>query len=380
MINKENFNKDFWNAIASHYEKDCYEDALKDACLYIIELVQEKSENFDMDGEKLINNIFSEKNPKLLINKNQTPSEIDEQRGYGFILKGLICAIRNPLSHDKHIKYSKETTDSVLMFINNYIIAKLDDTKEFGYVDNWFSFIFINNNNDSERYTNKILDNINKKDRVNLMKEIVEKLVHIPEGKYSYFINALYNSLTIKSKNEIVVMLNRKLINAGDDQYLRMFFNHFNQEIWDELDELITVRIEEMVLESIKKGKLVSSPFTMEDTIVAEASLSTWTCDWIKVFSNYEEIKKILLKKLYNKDEAKYVFQYFYDVVTDKNLLLENADEIIKELKKKNYYFKRLIEEYMLFGDDPDLEIFRKDYDKIKDIDEPENIIEDLPF
>lgn len=380
MINKNNFNKDFWNAIASHYEKECYEDALKDACLYIIELVQEKSENFDMDGEKLINNVFSEKNPKLLINKNQTPSEIDEQRGYGFILRGLICAIRNPLSHDKRIKYSKETTDSILIFINNYIIPKLDDTKEFGYVDNWFNFIFIDNNNDSERYTNKILDNLNKKDRVNLMKEIIEKLIQISEGKYSYFINVLYNSLTIKSKNEIVVMLNRRLIKVGDDQYLRMFFNHFNPEIWNELDELITVRIEEMVLESIKKGRLVFSPITMEDDLVKDVYLSTWVCEWIKFFSNYEEIKRVLLKKIYNKEEAKYVFQYFYNIVSDKDFLLENSDEIIRELKKKNYYFKQLIEEHMLLNDNRDLEIFRKDYEKIKDIKEPENIVEDLPF
>lgn len=380
MINKNNFNKDFWNAIASHYEKECYEDALKDACLYIIELVQEKSENFDMDGEKLINNVFSEKNPKLLINKNQTPSEIDEQRGYGFLLRGLICAIRNPLSHDKHIKYSKETADSILIFINNYIIPKLDDTKEFGYVDNWFNFIFIDNNNDSERYTNKILDNLNKKDRVNLMKEIIEKLIQIPEGKYSYFINVLYNSLTIKSKNEIAVMLNRRLIKVGDDQYLRMFFNHFNPEIWNELDDLITVRIEEMVIESIKKGKIVLSPFEMDETLISEASLSTWVSDWIKFFSNYEEIKKVLLKKLYNKDEAKYIFKYFYNIITSKSFLLENAKEITKGLKEKNYYFKQLIEEHMLLNDDHDLGIFREDYEKVKDIKEPESPAEDLPF
>lgn len=371
MINKNNVSKDFWNAISSHYEKECYEDTLKDACLYIIELVQEKSENFDMDGEKLINNVFSEKNPKLLINKNQTPSEIDEQRGYGFILRGLICAIRNPLSHDKHIKYSKETTESILIFINNYILPKLEDTKEFGYVDNWFNFIFIENDNDSERYTNKILDNLNKKDRTSLMKEIIENLTEISEGKYSYFINTLYNSLTLKSKNEIIVMLNRKLIKSRDDLYLRMFFDHFNQEIWKELDDLVTVRIEEMVIESIKKGEIV---------LAKDAYLSTWVCDWIKYFSNYEEIKKVLLKKIYIKEEAMYTFKYFYNIVSDKSFLLENADEIIKRLKEKNYYFKQLIEEHMLFNDDHDLEIFRDDYEKIKDIEESENLVENLPF
>ena len=380
MINMNNLNKNFWDAIRLHYEKECYEDTLKDACLYIIELLQEKSENYDMDGEKLINNVFSENNPKLLINKNQTPSEIDEQRGYGFILRGLICAIRNPLSHDKHIKYSKETTDSIIMFINDYILPKLEDTKEFGYVDNWFNFIFVDNDNDSEKYSNKLLDNLNKKDKTNLMKENVEKISQIKEGKYSYFINELYNCLSTRSKNEIIVMLNRKLIKVGNDNYLRMFFNHFNPKIWKELDDLVTARIEDIAIHSISNGKIVFSPINMRDSLVKEASLSTWIPNWIEYFDNIEEIKKILFKKMYNKEEAKYVLKYFYKTVTDKEFLLYNSNEILEELRKKNYYFKELVEENMLFNNDPDLEIFKKDYEKIKDIKEPKNSDEELPF
>ena len=30
MINKENIDKEFWKAIGTHYEKECYEDTLKD--------------------------------------------------------------------------------------------------------------------------------------------------------------------------------------------------------------------------------------------------------------------------------------------------------------------------------------------------------------
>lgn len=380
MINKENIDKEFWKAIGTHYEKECYEDTLKDACLYIIELIQEKSENYDLDGEKLINNIFSEKNPKLLINKNQTNSEKDEQRGYGYIIKGLICAIRNPLSHNKNIKYSKETTDSILLFINFYILPKLDDTKEFGYVDNWFDFVFLDNDNDSEKISNKILDSINKKDKFILMKNIVENLTQIKEGKYFYFINTLYESLSLKCKNEIIVILNRKLIKAKDDRYLRMFFNHFDPKIWNELDGLVTVRIEEMVTDSIRSGKIVISQYSKKEELADAASLSTWVHDWIKYFSNYDVIKEILLRKINNKEEAKYVFKYFYSTVYDHEFILENSSEIIKGLKKKKYYFKELIETAMFFGDDTSFDIFREEYEKVKDLKEPEVEPEEYPF
>ena len=51
MLSKDNIKADFWKVISTHYEKECYTDALKDACLYIIQLVQEKSEQEDLDGK-----------------------------------------------------------------------------------------------------------------------------------------------------------------------------------------------------------------------------------------------------------------------------------------------------------------------------------------
>lgn len=367
MINKERLYPDFWKCINLHYEKECYEDVLKDACFYLIELIQNKSENYDMDGEKLITYVFSEKNPKLLINKNQTISEQDEQRGYGFLIRGLICSIRNPLSHSKNIEYSKEKVDSILMFINDIILPKLDDTKEFGYVDNWFEFVFVENTNDGEKYSNKILDNISKKDRFELMKEIVEKLDEIEEGKYKYFINRLYNELTIKSKNEIIILLNRKLIKVQDDHYLRMFFNHFDPKIWKKLDELVTARIEEIVFDSIKSGRMVPSPFTDREELPTDSYLSTWVTDWIESFSNYDEIIECLISKLDDKSTGKYALEYFCLDISKKEVILKYSKTILRGLKNGKTCYKELLDEVFLFDDEPEYEIFKKDYESFKE-------------
>ena len=382
MINRNALCTDFWNAISVHYEKECYEDALKDACLYLIEMIQEKSDNYDLDGEALIVNVFSEKKPKLLINKNQTKSETDEQKGYGFIVRGLYCAIRNPLSHKRSVKYSKEMTDAILLFINNYILQKLDNTKEFGYVDNWFEFIFLDNDNDSKQYSDKLLENINKKEKINLMSTIVERIQEISEDKYYYLINTLYNSLPPKEKNDIIILLNRNLIKANNDDYLRMFFNHFSPTIWKDLNDLVRARIEDIVLQSIRNGRKVITQFSMYKDVTKDSLLATYVENWVREFNNYREIKATLLKKFKKIDEARFVSKFFYSIVTDKSFLLENSNDIIIGLKDKNYYIKELLVPEYEFGLKPDkeLEIFREEYEKVKNLKNPVNIDDDLPF
>ena len=370
MINKESLNQELWSSIHLHYEKECYEDVLKDMIFYLVELLQNKSECYDKDGESLITYLFSEKTPRLLINKNQTQSEIDEQRGYGFILRGLICFIRNPLSHKKKIGYTKDQVDSILLFVNNIIVPKLEDTKEFGYVDDWFKFIFIDNSSFGDKYYDKLLDNISKKDKADLMLKIIDNLSSIEPGCYQYVINKLLNSLTIKSQNDAFVLLNRKLIKAGAGSYLRMFFDHFDPSLWEKIDSLVSVRIEEMVMDSIRTGEMFTNPINLKLEPVDKAKLSIWASKWIKYFSNYDDIKKVLLLKLNNKYEAMFVIRYFFDTVSEKKFLLQNKDFITDGLKKKNYYIKEIVLPYMNL-DDKDMSLFKNDFEIVKGIQEP---------
>lgn len=347
MLKKGNINPEFWDVFGIHYEKECYTDAIKDACLYLVQLVQEKSELENLDGEKLINTAFSESNPKLLINENQTQTEKDEQRGFGFLLRGIICAIRNPISHKRDFKLSKEEADSILLFINNYILPKLDDSRDFRYVQNWYDFIFTENENDSKKYSDTILSNISKKERLELMINIVNQLSFIKEGKYYYIINSLYEQLAKKEKEEIIILLNKKLIAANDGKYIRMFFNHFNPEIWNSIDKLVKVRIEEMVEKSIHEGELFFNQFSMQEE--TKGSLGTWTVKWICKFENEQTIIDDLYNKMNRKDEAKYVLRYFGDIVEEEKNIIKHYKCIINGLKDGKKQYKDLLDRAAIF-------------------------------
>ena len=349
MISKENVNEGLWNVIKVHYEKECYTDCLKDACLYIIQLVQEKSEMEDLDGEKLITNIFSETNPKLLINGNQTQTEKDEQRGFGFLLRGIVCAIRNPISHKNSFKFTKEEADSILLFVSNYILPKLDDSKDFSYVDNWFNFIFVTNKNDSNKYSDTLLECMSKKEKYSLMLEIINELSLVKEGKYKYIINKLYGDLTKKEKMDIKRLLNGKLIEVGDDRYLRMFFDHFEPTIWPELDKLIKIRIEEMIFSSIKEGRIYINEVTGREK--CEGTLGTWTSKWIEYFSNKDEIIDLLFEKLNNSQEAEYVLKYYHSIMENDDYVELHAEKVKKGLKNGKIGYKKLLDSLMLFDE-----------------------------
>lgn len=339
MLNEKNTNKRFWEIIKVHYEKECYTDALKDACLYMIQLVQEKSETENMDGEKLINYVFSEKNPKLLINANQTITEQDIQRGFGMILKGIICAIRNPISHKRDILFTKEEADSILMFMNSYIMPKLDDSKDFGYVENWYEYIFVEGEEDSETYSKTLLECIPKKEKKDLMIHIVENLETIELNTFNYFIKELYTSLTKKDQDDIIKLLNKKIINTKNDSYLCSFLNHFPKSIWKPLNNLACARIEEKVKKSIKNGKIPSS--SIQETTTSKSSLGIEAVPWLTRFNNQGEIWELLFDKLEISDEtAKYAISYF---PFNLNLFEKYADRIINGLKNGNRYYHKIV-------------------------------------
>ena len=70
-----------WDEISKSYEAGHYKNAILGAMLYITKSIREKS-GLDLDGPDLINQAFGGEAPKLRINKLQTRSERDEQKGF----------------------------------------------------------------------------------------------------------------------------------------------------------------------------------------------------------------------------------------------------------------------------------------------------------
>ncbi len=76
-----------------------YSQAIFEVCKLLNKRVQELS-NSDLDGKKLMLDVFSVNNPKLKFNNSANQSDKDEQEGFMHLFEGLMQGIRNPKGHE----------------------------------------------------------------------------------------------------------------------------------------------------------------------------------------------------------------------------------------------------------------------------------------
>jgi uncharacterized protein (TIGR02391 family) len=93
--------KRLWEAIQISYGNRTYSGAILDAMYLLTGLIREKS-GVEGDGAALVGQAFGGASPLIKVNRLQTESEINVQRGVEQLLRGLYQGIRNPQSHDKH--------------------------------------------------------------------------------------------------------------------------------------------------------------------------------------------------------------------------------------------------------------------------------------
>lgn len=117
---------DLWNVIEKNYTNENFTGAIDDAVFHIRDVIREKS-NLEQDGKDLINQAFSEKNPKIKLNKLRTKHDKNIQNGVRDSLLGVWGLIRNTRNHEKHVD-TVEDAFSIILHIN-YLLKIIDKAK-----------------------------------------------------------------------------------------------------------------------------------------------------------------------------------------------------------------------------------------------------------
>ena len=108
-----------------------YADAVEGAFKELNNAVKDRARsrlNNELDGQTLMQHVFSPKKPILLIEGNlDTQTNIDTQQGYMMMFIGAMSAIRNPKAHE-NMTISKDDAIRKLAFAS-MLMYKLDASK-----------------------------------------------------------------------------------------------------------------------------------------------------------------------------------------------------------------------------------------------------------
>lgn len=170
MSLKSNIQQELWEVIEKNYENESYSSAILDTIHLLTETIRNKT-GLEGDGSSLIGQAFGGDNPKIQLNKLQTESEKNVQKGIQDILRGIFTAIRNPRSHDKHTD-SKAEADAIIHFID-YLLRMIDNSKLSFEVSNFLQRVFEKHYVRSEEYSDLLMSEIPKRQRASIAISII---------------------------------------------------------------------------------------------------------------------------------------------------------------------------------------------------------------
>jgi len=367
---KNRLRNDLWKAIHAHYEGKDYTESVRDTLLYVCEFLREKSGIIDKDGTKLIESTLLGNAPVILVNKNETTTEKDVQQGTGFLLKGLMQSIRNPLSHEK-TTYSQNDSEAIILFVN-YILNQIDGSGGKSKIDSLKDLIYDANFTSSREYAELLMKEIPAKKRYDLLLELYKDRSSLTHDNLRNFLNELMSSLSNAEFSAFIQVVNASLMICQNDKELRMYFHYFMEKTYNHIDRLAQLRIENFIYESIRNGEIEykDDPFILEEVeeCNSSGSLATWVRTKLDLLSNKEEIIDVLFRKIRTSEggEQKYVFEYFAEYIFDSSIPLTTyrTNIIKKGLKEGNEKFSDALCCIMeIEGDSIWKETFQADYE-----------------
>jgi uncharacterized protein (TIGR02391 family) len=295
---------DLWIAISNTYQAENYSHAILDAMHHLSDVLREKS-NVDADGVSLVGQALGGDSPRLRINKLQTETEQNIQRGIEHLVRGLYWAIRNLRSHEQ-AQDIKDTADAVIYFINYLLIIIAQSEEPFTLV-NFVARVFDPDFVESDRYAKLLVDEIPSNKLTDAAVEIYRKKHEGEGGRLELIFDALFARLSETQTAQFLIVISDELKTTQDEKTIRLSLQILPANLWPRIDETARLRIENKLIRYIESGEAYS------DSERVKGALGTWARAFLRYFTLREEICMTLLEKLRNDDldHGRYVSKFF---------------------------------------------------------------------
>lgn len=366
---------DLWESTRENYEGKNYSGAISDAFYYLTELIRSKS-GIDGDGSALIGQAFGGDKPKIKLNRLQTESDKNIQKGMEQILRGLYLAIRNPRSHDKTID-AEPDAQAIIIFIN-YISKQLDQARsQFSRHD------FINRILDpdflpTDRYSELLVNDIPAGQRLEVFFDVYRVKQKTKTENLFFFFGVLLKTLNADDMTRVYDAISDELKTAEDDDTIRYNIAPFQSDIWPNLHEVSRLRIENRLLKSISEGR-----YDSQNQRCRSGALGTWATNIFAHFTLKDEALYNIYSKLNsgNEEEEDYIFKFIFNFI---DMLSDTPPTRLsyiftKKLKEGNIRFYNALEQLDPWEIDAWTTKLKDAYENFVEA-EPTNSMDDVPF
>ncbi|NQT26162.1 TIGR02391 family protein [candidate division KSB1 bacterium] len=370
--------KRLWLAIKNNYDLNQYTNAILNSIYFISDFIRERT-GFESDGVALVGQALGGKTPKLRTSNLESESDWNIQKGIEQILRGVYQGIRNPRSHEKYSD-SKEEADAIIYFIN-YLLSILDKSKTPFTKSTFLKRVFDENYVENERYSDLLVEEIPVKLRLEISLDVFKNKQETDGKKISYFYKSLIDKMTNKEVDQFCDVVSEELKNTNENDIIRIIIQLFPKDKWEKLDEMARLRMENILIKSVKKGE-----YKISLKKLVEGGLGTWAKVIFDKMILKHDLNKVLVDKFITGTplEENYVMQMFFtEFIEFTDYKFNKIEELIKrELDKGDSRFYDFLTKAMKEGPPIWKKTFSEDHKNFVEKIQPADIEQedDLPF
>jgi len=316
---------ELWNEIRKNYSDGTYTDAIKDAVVFLSDVIRSKS-GLEGDGAALIGQAFGGASPKIKVTKLESQSDKDIQSGTEFLLRGIYMAVRNPRNHGKYTD-TEEDADAIILFID-YLLRVIGKAKsQFSMaacVKTIFDPAFVQNT----EYANLIVAEIPQKYRMDVFIEVFRRRDEGDRNRLVHFFRALMNSFTAESRAECLNIFSDAIRSTNESSAITNIIALIEPKDWQQLDQISRMRTENLLLESIKVGE-----YSWKTQQCTDGAFGTWSRDFLPFFSSKETALRVLINGLLSDSAPRRAYVVKFFMYSLPALCSTPSDQLVKRIE-----------------------------------------------
>lgn len=296
-----------WEAIRSNYEQRNFTASILDAFYYLSELLRNKS-GTEGDGATLIGQALGGSTPKIKLNRLQTESEQNIQKGMEQMLRGLYQSIRNPRSHDKYAD-TEEEAQPIISFVG-YIVRQLDQAKAQFSRDDFVNRVLDPDFVPKDRYAELLVEEVPARARLDVFLGIYREIEHWKPENLRIFLKVFLAAMTDEEVSQACQIVTLDLEISATEDSIRLVVGSFPSALWPRIGEAARLRVEAKLIRSIREGR-----YDDKNSRCRAGGLGTWSGRIFENLTLKQEMIATIAQKIRSQsaEERGYVFKFLFN-------------------------------------------------------------------